>query len=169
MHKLATRIIAVVFIIVAFTPFLLPVYFLVQQKMIQFSVHEALEEGSLQTITILRSDITWTRQEKELLLNGKLFDVKNFTRSGDYLTVTGLFDGKEDELNLQLKRSIQERSPVNTGVENALVSFLFQTLTTPPENNNTSTVLFNVNNYGFLKSEKLYSIYNSITSPPPKV
>ena len=169
MQKLATRIIAVVFIIVAFTPLLLPVYFLVQQKVIQFNVHEALEEGTLQTITIHRSDITWTRQEKELLLNGKLFDVKNFTCSGDYLTVTGIFDGKEDELNLQLRRSVQERSPLNAPVENALVSFLFQTLTTPPENINTSTVLSNLNNYGFLKSEKLYSVYTSITSPPPKV
>ena len=169
MQKPGTKIIAVVFIIVAFTPFLLPVYFLVQQKVIQFNVHEALEEGSLQTITINQSDITWTRQEKELLLNGKLFDVKNFSRSGDYLTVTGIFDGKEDELNLQLKRSVQERSPLNAAMENALVGFLFQTLTTPPDNINTSTVLFNLNNYGFLKSEKLYSIYNSITSPPPKV
>src|SRR5678816_1089658 len=127
MYKLKIRSIAAIFMIVAFTPFALPVYFLAQQKIIQFNIHEALEKGLLQTIKVHQADISWVKQDEEILLNGKLFDIKHFTRSGNYLTVTGIFDGKEDELNYQLKKTEQEKSPLNSDGQNSLVSFLFQT------------------------------------------
>ena len=47
MNKYATRIIAVIFIIVAFTPFALPVYFLIQQRVIQHNADPYVSPESL--------------------------------------------------------------------------------------------------------------------------
>ena len=170
MYQLKISSIAAIIMVVAFTPFALPVYFLAQQKIIQFHIHEALEEeGLLQTITVHQSDVNWVTQNEEILLNGKLFDIKHFTRSGNYLTVTGIFDGKEDELNYRLKKTEQEKSPLNSHSQNSLVSFLFQTLSTPPDHFNSAEFVYNIKFYFNPRSEDLYFTYPAITSPPPKV
>ena len=160
--------IAFLFIIVASMPLTLSIYFFAQQQIIHFNTSKAFEEQSLQTIRIGKSDALWINKQKELLVDGKLFDVKYFRDTGNYLEVTGLFDGKEDELNRQLKKMEQEKSPVNSSAHNTLITFLFQTLFSNTTIVNTNT-LIQTRNYDFSNAEDLYSIYTSIKSPPPKV
>jgi len=168
MHSLTKRTIASVFIIVASIPFTLSVYFLVQQEMIHFNIHKAFEEQSLQTMRIIKADAEWINEGKELLINGKLFDVKYIREAGNYIEVTGLFDGKEDELNHQLKKTEREKSPVNSIGHNTLITFLFQTLFSNATDVNTNTLML-TRNYSFLNTENLYSIYTNLKSPPPKI
>lgn len=169
MHSLTKRIIASVIIAVACMPFTMSIYFVAQQQLIHINVERQFKIQSLETISIHKTRVAWVREGKELLLNDKLFDVKFFSESGDYLKVTGLFDTKEDELNNQVLKSEKENSPINPTSNNLLFSFLFQ-----PLFSNLNAVYFadngilNSNNYNFSNDENLYSIYRNITSPPPK-
>lgn len=86
-------------LILVMTPVVIAVLFLVQQTVIRHEMKEKLEEEALQTVRIVEKNVTWVEKGKELLVDGKLFDVKSFKHSGGYVEVTGLFD--EMEINLQ--------------------------------------------------------------------
>lgn len=60
---------------------------------------EQLEQQSLQTIRIPEKNVSWIQKGKELIVDGKLFDVKSYKNNGVYVEVTGLYD--EMELSLQ--------------------------------------------------------------------
>ncbi len=66
-----------------------------------------LEEESLQTITLLRTDLHWIKKGKELLLNKKHFDVKNIVVTGQIATVTGFYDEQETYIARLLERNNQ--------------------------------------------------------------
>jgi uncharacterized membrane protein len=87
------------FLALVMTPVLIAVLFLVQQSVIRHEMKEKLEEDALQTLRIVEKNITWIEKGKELLVDGKLFDVKFFKNTGGFVEVTGLFD--EMELALQ--------------------------------------------------------------------
>ncbi len=82
-------------------PAFIAVFFLAQQVIIRHEMKEQLEQQSLQTIKIVEKNITWIEKGKELIVDGKLFDVKSFKHTGEYIEATGLFD--EMELSLQHK------------------------------------------------------------------
>jgi hypothetical protein len=83
-------------------PVFIAAFFLVQLTMIRHEMKEQLELQSLQTIRIAEKNISWVEKGKELVINGKLFDVKSLKKTGDYLEVTGLFDELELKLQHQL-------------------------------------------------------------------
>lgn len=169
MHSLTKRIIASVFIAVACMPFTMSIYFVAQQQVIHVNVARQFKVQPLETISIHKTKVAWVREGKELLLNDKLFDVKSFSEAGDYLKVTGLFDAKEDELNDQVLKSEQDKSPANPTCNNLLFSFLFQPLFSNLNSIHLSNSgLLTSNNYNISNDENLYSIYRNITSPPPK-
>ena len=170
MHILTKRIIASFFMAVACMPLTMSVYLLAQQQVIHANVSGHFKEQPLQTISIQTTKVVWVREGKEILLNDKLFDVKFFSETGDYLKVTGLFDAKEDELNNQIQKSEQDKSPANQTSNNLLFSFLFQPLFSNLNSIHLSNSWFlTLNNYNFSPAENLYSIYRNVSSPPPKI
>ncbi|MEP6617359.1 MAG: hypothetical protein ABJA57_12300 [Ginsengibacter sp.] len=167
MQSIAKRIIASLMLVVACLPFIVSVYFVLQQQIIHLRVTKQLKECALQTVFVPKKNITWVNQGKEILIGGKLFDVTCSIQTGDYLKVTGLYDNKEDELNKQIKNSEQDKSPLNAG--DGLFSFLFQALFAAPGSEMMSKNMYlTFNDYTFSNTENLYSIYRNITSPPPK-
>lgn len=82
---------------------------LVKQKIIRFQREERMERELLQTITVATEKIHWIKQGKEILLEGRMFDVKNFRQESGSYTLTGFFDDEEDTLHGQMKNITGEK------------------------------------------------------------
>lgn len=104
-------------------PVFIAVFFLAQQTVIRHEMKEQLEQQSLQTIRIAEKNITWIEKGKELIVDGKLFDVKSSKYTGDYVEVTGLFDEMELSLQHQL---IFSQNPEKNGKQKQ--EFIYQIL-----------------------------------------
>ena len=134
----------------------------------RYSMNEALEKDALHTITTTADKIIWVNFGREILVNGHLFDVEFYTRVGNVIYLTGLYDTEEDDLNKQLDIMEQHKSKDNPN-NILLVSFLFQIFFTKvnagfykhPE-------CIALNKPGFPVKEDLYFTSLSVLLPPPK-
>ncbi|HEX2682290.1 MAG TPA: hypothetical protein VHL77_00055, partial [Ferruginibacter sp.] len=63
-------------------PLILSVGIFVKQKIVQFQRTERFKTEHLQTISLAAEKIFWVKRGKEILLHGKLFDVKSYRISG---------------------------------------------------------------------------------------
>lgn len=52
----------------------------------------------LQTLTLSNTDVNWVKKNKEILVEGKYFDVKSSNIKGNQTVFTGFYDTKENEL-----------------------------------------------------------------------
>ena len=59
-------------------PLVFTVVILVKQKIIQFQRNVRFDKEILQTVVVPTENIYWVKPGKEILLDGKLFDVKSF-------------------------------------------------------------------------------------------
>ena len=50
------------------------------------------------TIRVRKSDLIWIKKNKEIVVNGKMFDIKKIKDIGNYLEITGYYDEAEDKL-----------------------------------------------------------------------
>ena len=74
---------------------------------------ENLEKQLLQTITLDDQHIHWVEKGKELLINGKLFDVENMEAQNGTIVFTGLYDDEETVLIKKLDESCNKKSAGN--------------------------------------------------------
>lgn len=72
----------------------------------RFEILERLEQESMHSITLSSTDVHWVIPGKEIRIEGRLFDVKNIKEKENAITVTGIFDEEEEEL----ERMISSRS-----------------------------------------------------------
>lgn len=70
----------------------------IKQIYTQHLMEERLEKNALQTITLQKNDFTWVKANKEIKINGCLFDVKSFTKTEEAITFIGLYDSDEDAI-----------------------------------------------------------------------
>jgi hypothetical protein len=98
---------------------------LIKQKALHYQRNKKFEKEVLQTISVSAESIYWVKPEKEILFDGKLFDVKAHNREGDIIYLLGFFDHKEDELVKQIvdlaRKQPNSKSPFST----AAIKFLF--------------------------------------------
>lgn len=85
-------------------PCLYCLYFQVKHQMIRWEMKEKLEQEALQTIVIPANEFKWYDEGNEIVLGGKMFDVKSVTQQNGSYIVTGLFDDDETQLHLALKK-----------------------------------------------------------------
>lgn len=104
-------------------PVFIAVFFLAQQSFIRYEMKEKLEQEALQTFTVLEKNVTWIEKGKELIVDGRLFDVKSFKTKGEYVEVTGLFDEMESALQHKL---IFLQNPLNENKQKQ--EFIYQIL-----------------------------------------
>lgn len=77
--KTATKkITALLFALIGFAPLLFIIFAGIKQQKIRRNMELGLENRMLQTITLARQDVYWVKEGKEVLINGRMFDVKNF-------------------------------------------------------------------------------------------
>ena len=63
---------------------------------------QKLEQGFIQTIRVRVLDIKWTEPGEEILIEGKLFDVKEYSLDHESFVVKGIFDTAETLVRNQL-------------------------------------------------------------------
>ena len=71
---------------------------------------EKLEHEMLITFTFSQQQIKWVIPGKELLVNGKLFDVKKYIEKNNCIEITGLFDKEEQALKESYVKLLQDKS-----------------------------------------------------------
>lgn len=123
MYLLSTKITAFFFLLIVSVPVLLSLNFILKEMRIQHEVEEKLKTEVLQTIQVAKAEITWIRAGKEVLLNGRLFDVKHISSDNNMVTLTGFFDTEETKLFSDLKNYTEGGSKENPGSD---FTFKFQ-------------------------------------------
>lgn len=92
------------------TPFLFACYFQVQQSVIRKRMEEKLMGQELTVLKLKQADLVWYKKGKEIILQGRLFDVFSITQKGDDLTVSGLFDDAETKLHMKAIRLLDKEN-----------------------------------------------------------
>jgi hypothetical protein len=91
-------------------PLVLLLFFQAKRTIIRYEIAAQFEQNLLQEITLKESELIWEEEGSELLVNGKLFDVKQKIQSKDgYISFKGLFDEKESELNEQVDTMLNSK------------------------------------------------------------
>jgi hypothetical protein len=163
------KILAFALLLAVVTPLLVFTCFLVKQSSIENEMEDQLKSASLKTISADITTVRWTKKDKEVLIGGKLFDVRSYTVNGSRLILTGLYDNEEDVLNEQMKNFVQQKNGTTAPLNQAAFNLLF-----PPLYNNTVDVFaqspWRVITHHFIpyQEQKISSKYLSILTPPPK-
>jgi hypothetical protein len=163
------KIMAFAMLLLIAAPLFLFVGFIVKQKIIQHQMLEQLEKTSLQTITVNKADILWAKKDKEVIINGKLFDVKSYVIAGDEIIVTGLYDTAENKLKKELTSLMHSKRNESAPLEQLILKFIF-----------TAAINQNQQNELFFCSQNIkiiYPLHNEaaicqslpVSTPPPNV
>ena len=155
-------------LLLAALPVLISVGFFVKQSIIHRQREKRFEQEILQTITVSSKEVIWLKAGKEILHDGKMFDVKSFKNNGTNLELTGFYDQKEDKLVKEIKGFVQQKEDSGSKADYLVVKFLFS-----PKYNEVS--IFTIeNNWQLIKRQ--FPVYAEINieasyptaAPPPK-
>jgi hypothetical protein len=166
MNSFIHKISASIFLIASFIPVAMVLSFHINQQLVRYEMKEKLEEQNLHTITLSTENVHWVKKNKEILVNGKMFDVKSFSIENGLFKFTGLYDEEETALADQLENNFNK----NNHTQSWLISNLFSWLHSVypgdkieilvPENR-TRIVAHFINN-------SLSSPFKIILTPPPQ-
>ena len=109
-------------------PICLSVVFIVKQKVLQTNIQSRFGKELIQTITVTKKNIVWVKKEKEIIIEGKYFDVMYYNISGDDVVLTGFYDNKEDKLVKEIKKLIRQKKATNSSANQLAINFLFSIL-----------------------------------------
>ena len=73
-------------------PMFLSSFFLGGRMAIRIIMFEKMEKENIQSISLPADKINWYKKNRELIIDGKMFDVKSIEKQGDEYVITGLFD-----------------------------------------------------------------------------
>jgi hypothetical protein len=65
------------------------------QQYIKYTVDERLETEELVTLTIPFSKIQWMEEGREIMIDGRMFDIKSYVEKEGSLIATGVYDDRE--------------------------------------------------------------------------
>ena len=106
-------------------PLFFSVGILVKQKILHYQRNQKFDKEILQTITVSSENIYWVKPGKEILYDGKLFDVKSFKTEGNSIFLLGFFDHKEDKLVQEIVKLAQQKIQSGSPFSNSGIKFLF--------------------------------------------
>ena len=105
-------------------PFVFILFVHIKQQTIRHKMKESLEHQLLQTITLSENEINWVKPGKEILVDGKMFDIKSHVIVNSRHKFTGLFDHEETALLSHLKKNTRKS---NAPVAKLTLSFTANT------------------------------------------
>ena len=104
----------------ALLPLCLSGLFIAGRIIIRITMLEKMEKDELQTISMPTDQIQWYKKNHELMIDGKMFDVKSIHQVGDSSIITGLFDEEDTELHEALAGMHEQK---NKGQNNSLLLY----------------------------------------------
>jgi hypothetical protein len=166
MSRFKQIIVALVLLVITSIPCLLFVYYQSAQWYIRHEMEEKLENSQLQTIVIPISDVQWYEENKEIIVGGKLFDIRSVVYQDGMASFTGLYDEQETNIKAQLENLELEddENSKNQSAINLISILLFK------EDDLNSSWLINhlSRKYDDYNKNHLLSQDISTPAPPPK-
>jgi hypothetical protein len=105
------KTIAILSIIIASAlPLFFSGFFIAGRVIIRQIMMARLEKENVQTIYVPIHEFKWFKENREIVVDDRMFDVKTVERKDSVYEVTGVFDEMETELNLQLEKSSGNRN-----------------------------------------------------------
>lgn len=87
-------------------------------------MEERMETSLLHSITLEEKKVIWIKPGKEILINGKMFDIKNTLKSKGKITFQGLYDEEETALKMNLEKGMHQQNILQKNLLSALFSIL---------------------------------------------
>jgi hypothetical protein len=116
------KCIAIFFLLLVLFPLTGFVFFHYQQKQIRISVKKTFKTKELSTVHVRQ--LRWYKKNKEIIVNGTLFDVSSIRKEADgTYTVKGLYDYQEQQLHALMDKATQ-RSQKTSGLLMAAFCFI---------------------------------------------
>jgi hypothetical protein len=148
-------------------PFFFYALFNIQQIRIQHLMKERLENQSLRQLVIAEQDIQWVNEGREILVDGKMFDIKTFHLEKGVYHISGLYDEEETSLVKQLEK--QQQSNTTSG-NKILVQFIQLFQSNLSQDFNSGCLLPTLsNNHAAEKDWSLASGSVAVLTPPPQM
>ena len=150
-------------------PGFLILHYQVMQLHIQHQMEEKLEEMYIQTVRVPVNEIQWYKQDKEIIIEGKLFDIKSLSIVNRVAEFKGLFDEKETsikEMINQLQQQQEKNNPINSTAAKFFSLVLFQDDLLPYS---FPCCLFPPSVYNSCVDDPLIYTNLSTPTPPPKI
>ncbi len=167
-HKQTTAI-AITLIMIIGAPLLFYAGYFIKQQQIQSQMSAKLKRSRLSTITTKQDDIKWVKANKEILVNGRLFDVNSIVKKADCYEITGLFDVDEDLLQKEITDLHNRKNNGDSPISQLMIKYL------------SFDAYFHEYYFSFVTNtigiQCFYSTYSGnviqqllpVDSPPPKV
>lgn len=160
-------LIAFILLVIILAPLSYSFIFQARQQRIQHRMKEELEHARLHHIIIPAAKLHWVKEGKEILVEGKMFDVKNITFKQDgNAYISGLFDEEETALVGQLKKDFEKER--RTGSKEIVRLFqLVQSLPEPIASAPPVSAIVSQDKSS-PGPEALPVVYTNILTPPPQ-
>ena len=144
-------------------PLLLSVCIYLKQNILQNQRKQRFETEQLQTITVSCEKVIWVQAEKEILIDGKLFDVKSFKIVDQKIILTGFYDNKEDKLVKDTGDLVNKKNDSGSSSNQLALKFLFY-----PKYNQLITFSIQNNWHLVARQFPVYSeVISKMTYPAP--
>lgn len=142
--------------------------FYTRQQAFRQEMEEQLEKKILKTVVLSQNEVIWFKPGKEIIVDGKMFDVKSVVYSNDgTVAFTGLFDEEETLLVNQLREQQQKE---NSQGNKQLIQLLQLTMNVPVKNFTDESSLPFISAASFPDyTSSLASVYITILTPPPQI
>jgi hypothetical protein len=161
-RKTILTIVALIFLV---GPFISTCYFIIKKQELKINFLNRFETRALHTIELNKNEIVWESNNKELIINNHLFDVKTITYKNNKAIVTGWYDNEEDDVNIALNNNNNHNQSKKEKNTIPFFSYTFY----------EQIIGFKIETWNYKESKK-YCIINSsansvvltITAPPPR-
>ena len=125
MVKKITRSIApLLLLFLSAMPLLFALFIQVKQEVIRNRMKANLASLHLQTITVRKENVRWVEGEKEILVNGRMFDIKSRKLQNDIYSFSGLYDDDETTFVQQIENSHQRNQAFNNEIATRVFQWL---------------------------------------------
>lgn len=132
MNPKTRHILLIALCVISALPMCLSAFFLGGRILVRVTMLEKLETEETVVLQIPTHGLHWYKKNHELIIDGRMFDVKSIRSTGQGYEVTGLFDDDETELFDQLVKSEQGRQEGRGQASGLFLSCLGIIAETPP-------------------------------------
>lgn len=167
MNRYKKNTAAFIFIITISVPFIFSAFVFLKTLSIQHEMSRKLDAETLQTITIPVTAFIWDLDEKEILVNGKMFDIKSITKENEHYVITGLYD--LDQTDLQNKaQCISIKKTTTTQDLSIGLSAFFTFYSFPQYKENAICFSWLPIKLYCTKQKNIPEVHLDISTPPPQ-
>jgi hypothetical protein len=125
------KILAFMLLLIVAAPLFFSAGFIIKKQTIQARMKQRLKTALLQTVSVPANEVQWIKANKEILVNGQMFDVQTSTPSGDRIIFTGLYDEDEHKLHKSLRDFVENKKRQSAPIHQLLEKFFSTAVTVP--------------------------------------